>query len=171
MCVACHTDTDPNYPSTLFLGLTRKDCGDCHMKTEMVDDAWVVDMDKPVHLAVNPGTGVGKAARATAQAVVAKALRERGFRLVEQGETELVVTLELRLQSLRDDRFLPRGTPVRVAVLDARVTTKGDEIPHLRRLGVSKPEWGKTAEEATTRAIADAWAVLSPHLLEALAIR
>jgi hypothetical protein len=165
MCVACHQQTDPEYPSVLFLGVTENSCGDCHMKIETVDVKWVKDMDKPVHIAVRTEND---AAREKARALASKALEERGFRLVDEKEAELRLTLEVRLRALRDDRFLPPGTPVRAAVIDMTVGAPDDPDPYVRRLGVSKPEWADTEEEAVKRAVRDAWAVLETHLLEAM---
>jgi hypothetical protein len=139
------------------------------MKEEIVDASWVKAMDKAVHLTVRGEGEEGEEARGAAETLVSEALRARGFHLVARGEAELTLTLVLRLQTLRDDRFLPKGTPVRAAVLDARVGSPEEEDPYVRRLGASKPEWGETGEEAVKRAVRDAWAVLSPHLLEALA--
>jgi hypothetical protein len=161
--------TDLEYPSPLLLGNTQNSCGDCHMKVEVVDVKWVQGMDRPVHLAVRGKGEGGEGARVQAEELVSGELRRRGFRLMAEGEAELVLTLTLRIQALRDDRFLPPGTPVRAAVLD--MTLRPPEVgekPYVRRLGASKPEWGETAEEAVTRAVKDAWAVLRPHLLEAL---
>lgn len=165
MCVACHFETDPAYPSLLFLGTDPDSCGDCHMEPEAVDVSWVENMEKDVRLTV---TGENETAVARALALASEELRARGFRLVEKGEADLDLTLRLRLRTLRDDRCLPPGTPVRSAVLDARVAAPGETRPYVRRLGASKPEWGETEEEAVDRAVRDAWAVLSPHVLEAL---
>ena len=57
---------------------------------------------------------------------------------------------------------------MRVAVFDMTLSLPGEEKPCVRRQGVSKPEWGKNEEEAVTRAVKDAWAVLETHLVEAL---
>ncbi len=168
MCVACHIETNPDYPSSLFLGVTPDSCGDCHMKPEAVDVSWVEFADKPVHLTVRGSGEAGEAARAQAEAVVSEALRARGFRLVAEGEAELDLSLVLSIGTCRDDRFLPPGTPVRVAVFDMTLGPPGESKPNIRRLGVSKPEWGGTEDEAVSRAVRDAWAVLSTHVLEAL---
>lgn len=168
MCVACHQKNEPNYPSLLLLGVTENSCGDCHMKPEVADASWVLDADRPVRLTVRAEDGAGEEARALAEGLVSEALRARGFRLVAGGEAELEVTVALRVRALRDDRFLPPDTPVRDAVLDAALRMPGEEEPFVRRLGASKPEWGETEAEAVERAIRDAWAVLSSHLIEAL---
>ena len=165
MCVACHQKTDPEYPSVLFLGVTENSCGDCHMKIETVDVSWVKDMDKPLHLVVSAPE---EPIRAQVEALASKTLEDRGFRLVRREDAELLLTLEIRLRGLRDDRFLKPGTPVRLAVIDMTVELPDDPEPYVRRLGVSKPEWADTEGEATMRAVRDAWAVLETHLLEAV---
>ena len=169
MCVACHTETDPNYPSLLLLGLTPDSCGDCHMKPETVDVSWVEGMDKPVHLTVSRAGEANEAALAQAEAMVSEALRARGFRLAAADEAELNLNLVLGIETRSDDRFLKPGTPVRVAVFDMTIGRPGEPKPLARRQGVSKPEWGETGEEAVTRAVRDAWAMLCAHVIEALA--
>lgn len=168
MCVACHMQTDAEYPSLLLLGNTEDSCGDCHMKEEAVDVSWVAEMDKAVHLEVRGEGGAGEAARAKAEAMASEALLARGFRLVAKEEAVLTLILALRVRALHGGRFLPPGTPVRMALLDMTIGAPGEAGPYVRRLGSSKPEWGATEDEAVSRAVRDAWAVLSPHLLEAL---
>lgn len=165
MCVACHQDNDPDYPSPLMLGDEPDSCGHCHMKKEAVDVEWAREMSKPVHLEMR---GEGGKAQALVEALVSQDLLDRGFLLVEKGKAKLDLTLAVRVSTLRDDRFLPPGTPVRAAVIEMSLGAPGEGQPYVRRLGASKPEWGETEEEAVRRAVRDAWAVLSSHLIEAL---
>lgn len=170
MCVACHQEIDPSYPSTLMLGQTDDACGDCHMKIEVADISWVRGADRPVYVEIRSGTEkVDPKYRELLRELARADIAKHGFRIVSsEKECDLCLTLSLSIKILQDDRFLEPGTPVRAAVLDMTLRSPVMDEPYVRRLGASKPEWDETEDKAAGRAIKDAWTMLRTHLLEAL---
>ena len=164
MCGACHAKRDRRFPSRLDLG---GKCWDCHNQCENPSLGGLESPGKTFSLVVAAGKGLAPADLPAFDIPAREGLAKAGFserKVNAPVDVELMVVVSA--VEMREPRFLPRGYRVIRAVGRFKLAVTGDTMHTHERVFYSRPEYGKTAEEARALALEDLWAVMAPSVIE-----